>query len=99
MTDPSAKATFAILTETVDFLRGRQSPAKMLGAFGTTMPLHVCGDIDSQCFSTGVRAVLHCTNCESVRYCGPVHQRSVCDLLVPVTAIADSVLAALARTP
>ncbi|KAH7104859.1 hypothetical protein BKA62DRAFT_427805 [Auriculariales sp. MPI-PUGE-AT-0066] len=76
MQDPSAKATFAILTETVDFLKGVQSPAKMLGAFGATMPLHVCGDIDSQCFSTGVRATLHCTNCESVRYCGPVHQRS-----------------------
>ncbi|KZV83275.1 hypothetical protein EXIGLDRAFT_754505 [Exidia glandulosa HHB12029] len=76
VSDPSAKATFAILSETVDFLQGRQNPSKMLGAYGATMPLQACGDVDSQCWATGTRATLHCSTCESVRYCGPAHQRS-----------------------
>lgn len=74
--DIVSRQTFGILTETVDFLNGSQSPAKMLGAHGTTMPLQACGDVDSQCWASGKQASLHCSICESVRYCGPAHQRS-----------------------
>lgn len=82
-TDPKAEHLFNNLTETIEFLDGKRSPATMLGAVGKMMPLATCGDINSGCWSTGVVPTLTCSRCKCVRYCGPAHQKSV--RVVPIT--------------